>query len=134
MNKNLMPEVAELLGVKLEESFAIKTEKGIFRARITTSGLRISYDGIVQPDRNDLLCGLLQGLYAIKRPEWEPEKGERYYYPDTFLKDVMSATWSGDDLQALALKKLRMVYKTKEEAKINYAKDYKKLTGKRLVR
>ena len=52
MNKNLMPEVAELLGVKLEESFAIKTEKSIFRARITTSGLHINYDSIIKPDRN----------------------------------------------------------------------------------
>lgn len=134
MNKNLMPEVAELLGVKLEENIAIETEKGIFRGRITTSGLHVGYDGIIQPDRNDLLCKLLQGLCAIKRPQWEPEKGERYYYPDVFFKGVMSTTWSDDDLKALALKKLRMVYKTKEEANINYAKDYKKLTGKRLVR
>ena len=134
MNKNLMPEVAELLGVKLEESIAIETEKGIFRGCITTSGLHISYDGVIQPDRNDLLCGLLQGLCTIQRPSWEPEKGDRYYYPDVFFKDVMSTTWSDDDLKALALKKLRMVYRTKEEANINYAKDYKKLTGKRLVR
>ena len=131
MNKNLMPEVAGLLGVELEESFAIKTEKGIFRASITTSGLRISYDDIIQPDRNDLLCGLLRGLYTIQRSSWEPKKGDRYYYPDFFFKDVMSATWSGNDLQALALKKLRMIYKTKEEAMKNYTKDYKELTGKR---
>lgn len=134
MNKNLMPEVAELLGVKLGESFAIKTEESIFGACITTSGLHVNYDSIIQPDRNNLLCGLLQGLCTIQRPSWEPKKGDRYYYPDVFFKDVMSATWSDNDLQALALKKLRIIYKTKEEATINYAKDYKKLTGKRLVR
>lgn len=132
MNKNLMPEVAELLGVELEESFAIKTEKSIFRACITTSGLHVNYDSIIQPDRNNLLCGLLQGLYTIQRPSWEPEKGDRYYYPNVFFKDVMSATWSDNDLQALALKKLRMVYKTKEEAEANLSKDYEKLTGKKL--
>lgn len=68
MTKNLMPEIAELLGVKLGESFAIKTEKSIFGACITTSGLHVNYDSIIHPDRNNLLCGLLQGLYAIQRP------------------------------------------------------------------
>lgn len=82
MNKNLMPEVAELLGVELEEIFAIKTEKSIFRARITTSGLRIDYDSIIQPDRNNLLCGLLQGLYTIQRPSVDAVKHGHWIHVD----------------------------------------------------
>ena len=134
MNKNLMPEVAELLGVKLEESFAIKTEKGIFSACITTSGLYINYDSIIQPDRNNLLCGLLQGLYTIQRPSWEP-KGDEKYWSISFVKNrypyVESYIWNGDDTDFFKLK-LGMVYRTQAEAKAHMAEDYERLTGKKL--
>ena len=134
MNKNLMPEVAELLGVELEESFAIKTAKSIFRARLTTSGLHINYNSIIQPDRNNLLCGLLQGLYTIQRPSWEPKNGE-IYWTIFFISDgkafVDKLVWSGDSVD-FSKKALGMVYKTKEEAEANLSKDYEKLTGKKL--
>ena len=134
MNKNLMPEVAELLGVELEESFAIKTEKSIFGACITTSGLHINYDSIIQPDRNNLLGGLLQGLYTIQRPSWEPKNGE-IYWTIFFISDgkpfVDKLVWSGDSVD-FSKKALCMVYKTKEEAEANLSKDYEKLTGKKL--
>ena len=131
MNKNLMPEVAELLGVKLGESFAIKTEESIFRARITTSGLHINYNSIMQPDRNNLLCGLLQGLYAIQRPSWKPKHGERYYCPCVQSRDVGTFLWSNYSLD-YAMLALNMVYRTREEAEEHLAKDIEKLTGKPL--
>lgn len=131
MNKNLMPEVAELLGVKLGESFAIKTEESIFRARITTSGLHINYDSIIQPDRNNLLCGLLQGLYTIQRPSWEPKNCE-LYWTMFFASDgkpfADRLVWIGDSVD-FGKKALGMVYRTKEEAEANLGKDYEKLTG-----
>lgn len=134
MNKNLMPEVAELLGVKLEESFAIKTEKGIFGARITTSGLHINYDSIIQPDRNNLLCGLLQGLYAIQRSSWEPKDEEKYWsisFVENLSPYVESYIWNGDDTDFFKLK-LGIVYRTQAEAKAHMAEDYERLTGKPL--
>ena len=134
MNKNLMPEVAELLGVKLEESFAIKTEKSIFRARITTSGLHINYNSIIQPDRNNLLCGLLQGLYTIQRPSWEPKDDEKYWsisFVNKLSPYVESYIWNGDDTDFFKLK-LGMVYRTQAEARAHLAEDYERLTGKPL--
>lgn len=131
MNKNLMPEVAELLGVKLGESFAIKTEESIFRARITTSGLHINYDSILQPDRNNLLCGLLQGLYAIQRPSWEPKINERYYTPSANGQCVFEFIWKGYTLD-YAMKALGMIYRSREEAEAHLAEDYERLTGKKL--
>lgn len=134
MNKNLMPEVAELLGVKLGESFAIKTGESIFRARITTSGLHINYDSILQPDRNNLLCGLLQGLYAILRPSWEPKEGEQYW-TISFVKNrypfVESYIWNSDDIDFMKLK-FGIAYRTKAEAEAHMSEDYEKLTGKKL--
>lgn len=134
MNKNLMPEVAELLGVELEESFAIKTEKSIFRARITTSGLHINYNSIIQPDRNNLLCGLLQGLYAIQRPSWEPKDDEKYWsisFVNKLSPYVESYIWNGDDTDFFKLK-LGMVYRTQAEARAHLEKDYERLTGRKL--
>lgn len=134
MNKNLMPEIAELLGVKLGESFAIKTEESIFRARITTSGLHINYDSILQPDRNNLLCGLLQGLYAIQRPSWEPKDDEKYWsisFVNKLSPYVESYIWNGDDTDFFKLK-LGMVYRTQAEARAHLEKDYERLTGRKL--
>lgn len=134
MNKNLMPEVAELLGVKLGESFAIKTEESIFRARITTSGLHINYNSILQPDRNNLLCGLLQGLYTIQRPSWEPKDDEKYWsisFVENLSPYVESYIWNGDDTDFFKLK-LGIVYRTQAEAKEHLAEDYERLTGKPL--
>lgn len=134
MNKNLMPEVAELLGVELGKRFVVKHGDHSFSARLTTRGLEVDCDSIIHPNIYLILTDMLRGFCEIKRPSWEPEQGETYYFPGVFIKDVLSATWSNDDLLGLTLKKLKMVYKTKEEAEVNYAKDYKKLTGKRLVR
>lgn len=134
MNKNLMPEIAELLGVKLGESFAIKTEESIFRACITTSGLHVNYDSIIQPDRNNLLCGLLQGLYAIQRPSWEPKDDEKYWsisFVNKLSPYVESYIWNGDDTDFFKLK-LGMVYRTQEEAEAHLSEDYQRLTGKKL--
>ena len=129
-----MPEIAELLGVELEESFAIKTEESIFRARITTSGLHINYDSILQPDRNNLLCGLLQGLYAIQRPSWEPKDDEKYWsisFVNKLSPYVESYIWNGDDTDFFKLK-LGMVYRTQAEARAHLEKDYERLTGRKL--
>lgn len=134
MNKNIMPEVAELLGVELEESFAIKTEKSIFRARITTSGLHINYNSIIQPDRNNLLCGLLQGLYTIQRTSWEPKEGEEYWtihFGTTVKPSVICYPWIGDKPDFANLR-LNMIYHTREEAEAHLAEDYERLTGKPL--
>lgn len=134
MNKNLMSEIAELLGVKLGESFAIKTEKSIFGACITTSGLHVNYDSIIQPDRNNLLCGLLQGLYAIQRPSWEPKDDEKYWsisFVNKLSPYVESYIWNGDDTDFFKLK-LGMVYRTQAEARAHLEKDYERLTGRKL--
>lgn len=68
MAENKMKQVAKLLGVKMEESFKVKNDKGNI---LTYSPYTLRYDGVYDKDnelRAGILTWLLNGIYEIERP------------------------------------------------------------------
>lgn len=79
---NYMEQVAEMLGVELEEVFGIKGHSPIHRYRITESG--VEYHDITERWYSlspDLLNKILTGQCEIKKLPWEPATGEDYFMP-----------------------------------------------------
>ena len=132
MNRNLMPEVARLLGVELGEEFIIENADRKENVVLAADGLHvIQPNNVVGPDHGKLLSKVLQGLYELKRKPWEPKYKEPYYRPNIIYKRVSDVLWRGSALD-YALKELGMIYRTREEAEAHLAEDYERLTGKPL--
>lgn len=137
MAKNLMVELAKLLGVELGEKFIIQNADRKENVVISLDGFHvIQPNNVLGPDHGKLLSKVLQGLYEVKKKPWEPRKSEKYwclcidrwkcYY------SVHPYTWNGDIDDFLRLR-AGIIYRKKEEAEANLAEDYERLTGKRLV-
>ena len=132
MNKNLMPEVAELLGVELGEEFIIENADRKENVALTLVGLRvIRPNNVVSPDHGKLLSKVLQGLYEVKKLPWEPKSCDSYYVLNAETGRIECYSWGATTFD-LALKALDMVYRTREEAEAHMAEDYERLTGKPL--
>ena len=134
MTKNLMPEIAKLLGVELGEEFIIENKDRKETVVLAADGFHaIQPNNVVGPDHGKLLSKVLQGLYEVKKIPWEPKKDERYYIPSVSNQCVQKYFWHEYTLD-FAMKALGMIYRTKEEAEAHLAEDYEKLTGKPLSR
>ena len=132
MTKNLMPEIAKLLGVELGEEFIIENADRKETVVLGMDGLHvIQPNNVLGPDHGKLLSKVLQGLYEVKKLPWEPREGERYCYPSVSAKNVDCTDWICCSFD-YAMKALGMIYKTPEEAQAHFAEDYEKLTGKKL--
>lgn len=132
MGKNLMPDVAKLLGVELGEEFIIENKDRKETVVLAMDGFHvIQPNNVVGPDHGKLLSKVLQGLFEVKKLPWEPKYKERYYRPNIIYKRVSDVLWRGSALD-YALKELGMIYRTREEAEAHLAEDYERLTGKKL--
>lgn len=132
MSKNLMLEVAKLLGVEIGEEFIIARDGQEETVLLAADGFHmVQPNDALGPDRGTLLSMVLQGLYEIKKKPWEPKCNEYYYCPSVREMGVAHIKWWGDTVDC-ALKELGMVYHTKEEAEARFEKDYERLTGKKL--
>lgn len=132
MSKNLMPEVAKLLGVEIGEEFIIQNADRKETVVIAMDGFHvIQPNDILGPDHGKLLSKVLQGLYEVKKKPWEPTFDERYYVPSVSNKCVQEYFWKEYTMD-FAMKALGMVYRTREEAEAHFAEDYQRLTGKPL--
>lgn len=120
MAKNLIPEIAKMLGVELGEEFKVKGREYIFH--FVDNGL-IAYrtDGSVLPYENCLahFLWLINGEEEIIKLPWKPKKGDVYY---TFIRDridrtctLVSYRWDGCVID-IALLKVGWVYRTRAEA------------------
>lgn len=124
-NKNHMKEIADMLGVELDEEFEIISFDTVLRAKakITTNGLMIKYVKNREYWRkDDLLVDLLcrNNGYSIKRTPWKPAYGYDYY----FIKhtgDTVITSWF-DNISDISLYKLGNCYRTREEAESNKEK------------
>ena len=135
MGKNLILEVANLLGVETGEKFMIRQNKYIFEDSIfmidkDNGLLKILDDGNFE-EENAALYHVLSGEVEIVKLPWEPEYKEYYYWPSVKQKMVMRSAWWGAT-DGYCLKALGMIYSTEEDAKEHLAEDYQRLTGKRL--
>lgn len=132
MGKNLMPDVAKLLGVELGEEFIIENKDHKETVVLAMDGFHvIQPNNVVGPDHGKLLSKVLQGLFEVKKLPWEPKYKERYYRPNIIYKRVSDVLWRGSALD-YALKELGMIYRTREEAEAHLAEDYERLTGRKL--
>lgn len=110
-----MKEVANMLGVELDERFSINDTQPIYY---------FSEDGLHCDETGDWLCGLymnhlLSGEYTIKRKPWKPAFAEKYYSigPGGVLEP---GDWLCDFID-VALYKLGNCYRTPEEAEAHRA-------------
>lgn len=119
MSKNLIPEIAHMLGVEIGEEFQIK-EYGERIYRFTNSGLQLIYDNGVRnlnTTANMALSGLLSGVLEIVKLPWKPKKGETYYTFELLGgKWIVHLLWWAGSPNGYALLDKGWVFRTKEEA------------------
>lgn len=110
---NHMEQVAEILGVKLDEDFTCKENGYVYQ---------LTEYGIICPDHcpdytkyHGILNAFLNGIYTIKRKPWKPTYETMYWIvkPDGELGFLR---WY-DDYEGYSLYKLGNCYRTAEEAK-----------------
>lgn len=120
MSKNLIPEIAKMLGVELGEEFQIDIRSNdIFQ--ITESGIWMKKDvnkdeWVEMPFEFMMLCN--GDAVVIKLP-WKPRMNERYW---TFMSSleggklyVLNYMWDNSVID-VALHKVGWVFRTCEEA------------------
>lgn len=137
MSKNLIPEIAKLLGVEMEEAFKIRRpayevcEKGVYAFFEGEGLMKRNEQGEFDNNSSIEFEDLCLGNYEIVKLPWKPKYGEIYYFLDINEKEIMSYPWENDTFD-YAMKALGMIYRTEEEAQARFAEDYKRLTGKPL--
>ena len=122
MSKNLIPKIAELVGVELGEEFQVKGDDNEMTYIFTDDGLKITYAGgieISQISTNSAFAALVMGKDEIIKLPWKPKEGEKYWgFWYSSLNDawiVLLYTW-GNNPADFAFYKAGWVYRTKEEA------------------
>lgn len=116
MPKNYMPEVAKLIGVEINEEFALVTSPEI-TCKLTEFGLEVSSDK-TNIDMGDYwLTSILGGKVEIKRPPWKPTTTQSYYFVDEH-GDIHKFAWKNNWIDNLSYK-VGNCYRTKEEAESN---------------
>lgn len=121
MAKNLIPDIAKMLGVELGEVFKVKGEEEL-TYRFTVDGLKlITHDNsgieIAEISANVAFAALVNGKDEIVKLPWKPKKGDAYF---TFVLmgdkwGVGSLHWGGFPNEYGLLEK-GWVYRTCAEA------------------
>ena len=118
MAKNLIPEIAKMLGVELGEEFKIKGYDGL-TYKLTDNGLELTtVDG--QKTKwfdNGALNSLLKGKMEIVKLPWKPQIGELYYTFASFNESwsIWRQQWINPPSD-LALLDKGWIYRTRKEA------------------
>lgn len=120
MAKNLIPQIAKMLGVEVGEEFKVD--------RYEYNGLTFKFAENMLMSRSDLkgaewgityviLSELLVGDAEIVKIPWKPKKGDAYYTFEIFRGKwvVRSLWWTGAPCNYALLDK-GWVFRTKEEA------------------
>lgn len=124
MSKNLIPEIAKMLGVELGEEFKIKGDKGFEDKTfyLTIRGLKAKLDQYPKKELPAMaaLDSLLFGDTEIIKLPWKPKKGELVY---TFCfcigsNDKWTVTWRHweNRVEEIALLKAGWIYRSRAEA------------------
>lgn len=121
MSKNLIPEIAKMLGVELGEEFEIKGYKGLVYKFVDDELMVNSTDdkGCSGLTANMTLVSLLKGKREIVKLPWKPKKGDAYYtfvlMGDKWGVGVGSLHWGGFPNEYALLDK-GWVYRSRAEA------------------
>ena len=119
MAKNLIPEIARMLGVEIGEEFKIKGEEEL-TYRLDSDGLKLTHDSgieLAQISANVAFVDLVNGKDEIVKIPWKPKKGDAYF---TFVIigdkwGVGSLHWDGFPNEYALLDK-GWVYRSQAEA------------------
>lgn len=118
MAKNLIPEIAQMLGVEIGEEFKVKGDDETTYI-FTDDGLKLTYDGgigIVEISSDVAFVDLVNGKDEIVKLSWKPKKGDVYF---TFglLGDkwVVRSLWWGGFPEEYALLSKGWMYRTEKE-------------------
>ncbi len=121
MSKNLIPEIAKMLGVEIGEEFKVD--------RYEYDGLTFKFAESMLMSRSDLkgaewgityviLSELLGGDAEIVKIPWKPKKGDVYFTFELLGgKWVVRSFWWGGFPNEYALLDKGWVYRTRDEAK-----------------
>lgn len=118
MAKNLIPEIAKMLGVELGEEFKIKGREGAIY-KFIVDGLLVSDDDAekVYTTAHMPLVGLVRGDIEIVKLPWKPKKGDVYFtFGRLGDKWVVRSLWWGGFPEEYALLDKGWVYRSEEEA------------------
>lgn len=120
MAKNLIPEIAKMLGVELGEKFKIKGEDELMTYRFNSDGLQVTYgDGIELPyiSTNLVLVVLVTGEKEIIKLSWKPTMYEEYWTFGKLGEKLIVGTLSWRELPyEILLFDKGWVYRTRAEA------------------
>lgn len=137
MSKNLIPEIAKLLGVEMEEAFKIRRpdyevcENGIYAFFENEGLMKKNEQGEFDNNSSIEFEDLCLGNYEVVKLPWEPKNCDDYYILNVETGRVECYLWGATTFD-LAVKSLGVIYRTKKEAEAHFAEDYKRLTGKPL--
>ena len=118
MSKNLIPEIARMLGVEIGEKFKVdkydemtfKFAENMLVARADSKGAKWGITYVV-------LSELLGGDAEIVKLPWKPKKGETYYTFELLNgKWIVHLLWWAGSPNGYALLEKGWVYRTQEEA------------------
>ena len=122
---NHMAEVAQMLGVELEEVFKVTDDDSgkyhNYYKFTEKKGIEVSEDNVkweADTAGTLVLKWLLIGVARIVKLPWKPRKGEKYYIPyiSTQQKGMyVSFYWANDDIN-IEHYRMGIVCKTPEEA------------------
>lgn len=121
MSKNLIPDVAQMLGVELGEEFKIKGY-GELTYKFDNDGLRVSCGNGARkfnPTANTSFTALLAGKDEIIKLPWKPKMDERYWTFGLGVDGkwiVIARRWEGYPCEFLLVDK-GWAYRREEEAK-----------------
>jgi hypothetical protein len=121
MSKNLIPQIAHMLGVELGEEFKVKGYDEL-TYKFASDGLKLTYDNDIEI--SDLTAkvafvALLNGTDEIIKLPWKPKQDETFYTFGIHATEtkwvVVSAKW-WDNVKNLALYKIGWIYRSQAEA------------------
>lgn len=118
MAKNLIPQIAHMLGVEIGEEFKIKGYDGL-TYKLTDNGLELTTVDGQKTKWFDpgALNSLLKGKMEIVKLPWKPKKGETYYTFELLNgKWIVHLLWWAGSPNGYALLEKGWVYRTQEEA------------------
>lgn len=118
MSKNLIPEIAHMLGVEIWEEFKVVYKVGFeIICNFTKEGVFVHEEGCSGKHDKELLTDIICGKAEIVKLPWKPKKGDGYYTFEIFRGKwvVRSLWWTGAPCNYALLDK-GWVFRTKEEA------------------
>lgn len=123
MSKNLIPEIAKMLGVELGEEFKVKGDDAL-TYRFDSDGLKLTHNSgieLVPISANVVFVDLVNGKDEIVKLPWKPKEEEHYY---TFTSTYKYTKWKiglncwHTEPQNLAFLKAGWVFRTRQEAEV----------------